>query len=76
MQLRKVNENGGRNIRTPAARFVQPEHLKATRDSEKEDRWGKKHTGVMMCEACGFEEVRNRHFGLSRFAQCCEGVLP
>ena len=75
MQLRKVNENGGRNIRTPAARFVQPEHLKATRDSEKEDRWGKKHTNVMMCEACRFEVSHGCHFGY-RFhenTQCREG---
>jgi len=65
MQLRKMNENGRRNVRAPTARLMQTEHLEAAGDYKKEDRWREKHANVMMCETCGFEDARNRHFGLS-----------
>ena len=48
MQLRKMNENRGRNIRTPTARLVQSEHLKASRNGEEEDRRRKEHSNVMV----------------------------
>jgi hypothetical protein len=44
MQLRKMNENRGRNVRTPTARLVQSEHLKASRNGEEEDRRRKEHS--------------------------------
>ncbi len=49
MQLRKMSQNGGRNVGTPAARLVQSEHLKASRDGEKKDRRGEEHANVMVC---------------------------
>jgi len=46
-----------------------------TRDGEKEDRRRKKHADVMVCEACEFENVRNRHFGLLRLRSAVECAL-
>jgi hypothetical protein len=63
MQLRKMNENGGRNVRTPAARLVQAEHLKASRNGEEEDRWREEHANVMVCYAYGFEAGGGCHLG-------------
>jgi hypothetical protein len=44
-----MNENGGRNVRTPMARLVQSEHLKTSRDSEEEDRRREEHASVAVC---------------------------
>ena len=49
MQLRKMNESRGRNVRTPAIRLMQSEHLKASRNGEEEDRRRKEHSDVMVC---------------------------
>jgi hypothetical protein len=43
-----MNQNGGRDIRTPTASLVQAEHLKASRDGEKEDRRREDHANVMV----------------------------
>ena len=51
VKLRKMNEEGGRDVRTSAARLMQAEHLKASRDGEKEDRRREEHANVIVCQA-------------------------
>lgn len=58
MQLRKMSEDGWRNIGTPTARLVQAKHLKASRDSEEKDRRREEQADIVMGEACRFEAGR------------------
>lgn len=51
MQLRKMNEDCGRDVRTPTGGLVEAEHLKASGDGEKENRRREEHAYIVMCQA-------------------------
>jgi hypothetical protein len=63
MQLREVNQYGGRRIGTPARCLVQAEHLKAAGDREEQDRRCEEYADIVVREAYSFESACGRHFG-------------
>lgn len=50
-----MNQDGGRNIGTSAAGFMQTEHLEASRDGEEEDGRREEDANVTVRKAQGFQ---------------------